>query len=497
MNKCVLRLRRALTLAGCLGSMAAALYAPPASAAPVQGHAVAAAPAALAVPAARIVQLASDNVGKKACDTNSQGGHAYYSSCDGNGGQPEFWCADFAKWVWAQAGVTDVAGLNPAARSFYDYGVANHTFTHTPAVGDAVVFSNSGPTTDIHHVAIVSEVLPGNKIVTISGDWGGEAGSEAHFASTSHVIRNTPAYPATIGSFPSLMQKFIIGFVAPIGGLTYEGASAVWTSDDTMTLVARGQDNGIYYRDVSNAGLSWGSFRPIGGDIAYAPSIVRRPDGTLDVFAVGTNGALYQTWRSPGSATWHPLVNLGGKLTSAPSESWNGAVLTLVARGNDGRPWVRTYQGSWGAFRPLNAQIVGAPRLVIRPNGWTDIFATGTNGDLYQMTKTGSTWPASMAPQGGIITASPAVAWAHDGRTLTLAARGANGALYTRIYTAASSWQPYQIQNGSIIAAPEITRRPDGSWDIFAVGTNHALYWTHSAEGVHWSALTNEGGYIQ
>jgi CHAP domain len=490
---------RALTLAGCLCSMAIVLYAPSASAAPAALPPAATAPSGLATSSARIVQLASDNVGRQACDTNSQGGHAYYTSCDGNNGHPEFWCADFAKWVWAQAGVTDLSGLNPAAVSFYQYGIANHTFTHTPSVGDAVVFSNSGPTSDIHHVAIVSEVLPGNEIVTISGDWGGDSGSEAHFASTSHVVRNAPAYPATVGSRPPRMGKIIVGFVAPVGGLTFEGASAVWTSDDTMSLVARGQDNAIYYREVHNAGRSWGSFHRIGGDISYAPSIVKRPDGTLDVFAVGVNGALYQTWKSPGSATWHALVNLGGKLTSAPSESWSadGTVLTLVARGSNGEPYVRTYNGSWGTFRPLNAQILGAPRLVIRPNGWTDVFATGTNGDLYQITKTGSTWPASMASQGGTLTSSPAAAWAHDGRTLTLAARGANGGLYARIYAAASSWQPYQALDATIIAAPEIVRRPDGSWDMIVVGTNHALYWMHSAEGVHWSAPANESGYIQ
>ena len=39
----------------------------------------------------------------------------------------EFWCADFAKWVWRQAGVTsDLSVLTPAAASFYTWGQDHH-----------------------------------------------------------------------------------------------------------------------------------------------------------------------------------------------------------------------------------------------------------------------------------------------------------------------------------------------------------------------------------
>ncbi|WP_279582272.1 CHAP domain-containing protein [Fodinicola feengrottensis] len=139
-----------------------------------------------------IASLANANVGGMACAANSLGGHSFYTSCTGNGGQPEYWCADFAKWVWANSGVADLSGLNPLARSFYTYGTSRGIVTSTPAVGDAVVFSNvkgdtSADSNGIHHVAIVTAVS-GGTIETVSGDWGGQSGTEAHFASTSHVI---------------------------------------------------------------------------------------------------------------------------------------------------------------------------------------------------------------------------------------------------------------------------------------------------------------------
>src|ERR1700722_36532 len=47
-----------------------------------------------------IASLALANRGKGACSTNSRGGHDFDTSCTGNGDRPEFWCADFARWVW-------------------------------------------------------------------------------------------------------------------------------------------------------------------------------------------------------------------------------------------------------------------------------------------------------------------------------------------------------------------------------------------------------------
>jgi hypothetical protein len=166
---------------------------------------------------ALVASLAEANVGLGACSTNSQGGTAFETSCDGNGGQPEYWCADFAQWVWQQAGA-NTNGLDAAAQSFYDYGQNNGTLGNTPAVGDAVVFNNGN---GIHHVAIVTQVNGNGTIETVSGDWEGDSGSESEFASTSHVVLNAPAYESTVGSEPSIMGMTIAGFIAPV----FDGSS--------------------------------------------------------------------------------------------------------------------------------------------------------------------------------------------------------------------------------------------------------------------------------
>jgi hypothetical protein len=174
-----------------------------------------------------IASLALANVGGMACAKNSLGGSAFGSSCTGNGGSPEYWCADFALWVWANAGVSDVGGLDAAAGSFYVYGQNHGTLKSTPSVGDAVVFDYQGGGV-ADHVALVTQVNSDGTIETVSGDWNGDSGTEAQFASTSHVVLNSPAYPGTDGSTPSIMGMTISGFISPVG-LT-QGYAAAYVS---------------------------------------------------------------------------------------------------------------------------------------------------------------------------------------------------------------------------------------------------------------------------
>ena len=162
-----------------------------------------------------LASLALANVGGTACGTNSRGESRFGSSCTGNGGEPEYWCADFVKWVWENNGV-DTSGLNAAAGSFYLYGQNHGTLSNTPSVGAAIVFDyHGGGSAD--HVAIVTRVFGDGTIETASGDWNGQNGSEAFFSRTSHVIVNRPSYDATVGTQPAVIGMTISGYIAPAG----------------------------------------------------------------------------------------------------------------------------------------------------------------------------------------------------------------------------------------------------------------------------------------
>jgi hypothetical protein len=153
--------------------------------------------------AGRIVAIAEANLGKKACSTNSAGGKGFYGSCTGAGGRPEAWCADFVKWVWAQAGV-NVAGLTAAAGSFGEYGPV----VATPQVGDAVLYNYDGHGY-ADHVTLVVAVNANGTMVRIGGDEGNHTSY-----STTTVDRDGP-FKAAVGSTDS-GQK-LSGYVRPHG----------------------------------------------------------------------------------------------------------------------------------------------------------------------------------------------------------------------------------------------------------------------------------------
>jgi hypothetical protein len=191
-----------------------------------------------------IADLALANVGGTACGTNSLGGTAFESSCTGYFGQPEYWCSDFAKWVWESNGI-DTTLLSAAAGMFGLYGHINNTFYDSPqSVGDAVLFNYDGGTY-ADHVAIVTAIYGDGSIETVSGDWDGENGTdEATFSSTSSVMLNSPSYDPSVGSQPWVMGSMTIsGYVEPAGGFGSSGSDSGSAAGSTACA---GLNDGFY-----------------------------------------------------------------------------------------------------------------------------------------------------------------------------------------------------------------------------------------------------------
>ncbi len=132
----------------------------------------------------------------------------------GNKGVYEFpWCADFATWVWQQAGA-NTSGLNSEAYSFYAYGVAHGTWHaagsgYTPQPGDAVVYGLSA-----NHAAHVGIVASSGKNPpdVVQGNW-----DYNPYGSAEWGVAWDPGgvdYDATIS-----------GYVTPVAGSTPSGGS--------------------------------------------------------------------------------------------------------------------------------------------------------------------------------------------------------------------------------------------------------------------------------
>jgi hypothetical protein len=249
-----------------------------------------------------VSSLALANVGKLACSTNSLGGKAFDSSCTGNGGSPEYWCADFARWVWENAGAKNTSELTAAAGSFYVYGQNHGTLKSTPSLGDAVVFNYAG-NGYADHVALVTKVNTNGTIETVSGDWNGQSGTEAQFASTSHAVLNTPAYAGTVGSSPGIMGMKISGFVAPVGLDVPYAASYVSQSfplASTALTMVEGQTIPSFIELKNTGTKTWdsntrlGTTQPRDRNSVFADSSWTSPSRPSSVTGTVAPGASYK-----------------------------------------------------------------------------------------------------------------------------------------------------------------------------------------------------------
>jgi hypothetical protein len=119
----------------------------------------------------RIVSIARSQVGYSSdpADTYCNKFSAYWSAGSnvcGNGDLDEKWCADFAAWVWKQAGAQvdyqlAPGYLNSNAASFYVWGVHHGTWHpagsgYTPQPGDVAVYGLDTSAVTAVHVAVVT-----------------------------------------------------------------------------------------------------------------------------------------------------------------------------------------------------------------------------------------------------------------------------------------------------------------------------------------------------
>jgi hypothetical protein len=119
----------------------------------------------------RIVSIAQGQVGYSSdpSDTYCNKFSAYWDAgtddC-GNANLDEEWCADFAAWVWKQAGALVEYQLAPGylnsnSASFYVWGVDHGTWHpvgsgYTPQPGDVAVYGLNASAVTAVHVAIVT-----------------------------------------------------------------------------------------------------------------------------------------------------------------------------------------------------------------------------------------------------------------------------------------------------------------------------------------------------
>jgi hypothetical protein len=439
--------------------------------------------------------IALDNVGNSACGPNSAGGHGFGSSCTGNGGLPEYWCSDFVKWVWDQAGA-DVGGLTAAAGTFYCYGQNHGTLSNTPHVGDAVVFDYQGNCW-ADHVAIVTQVNPDGSIVTVSGDWNGESGSQAHFASTAHVVVNQPAYGSAVGSSPGVIGMTISGFISPVGipgadpppppPPPPEGSQAFLYPYQQHFVNADGAGNiRHHWWDASSQSITtdtWGT-GTAGQPVAFI-------DGTSQhVFARGANGTLEHWFWDPINGGNHDDWAPNGGLAGDPAAIMIGEFQDVFAvdQGGNLQHWFWGPHTNGVQHDTWGSGAAGRPSVFVTKSGEQHAFARGPGGTLEHWWWTPNdggggishdTWGAGLAGDPSALAIDDFQdVWAVDG----------GGNLQHWFWGPSTNGVQHDTWGSGVVGRPSVFVTKSGEQHAFARGTGGTLehwWWTPETGILH------------
>jgi len=438
-----------------------------------------------------IASIAMANVNKTACGPNSTGGHGFESSCDGNGGQPEYWCSDFATWVWDQVGA-DTDGLTAAAGSFYCYGQDHGTLSNTPHVGDAVVFDYQGNCW-ADHVAIVSKVNPDGSIVTVSGDWNGQSGSEAYFSSTSHVLVNQPAYPGVVGTSPGVIGMTISGFISPAGlpasqttqpsaplpeasqAFLYPGQQHFTNSDGAGNIRHHWWDS----TSQSITTDTWGT-----GTVGQPVSFV---DGTSQhIFARGADGSLAHWFWDPVNGARNDNWAPNGKLTGDPAAIRIGDYQDVWAVDQSAslQHWFWGPNSNGVQHDTWGTGAAGRPSVFVTASGEQHAFARGPSGNLehwFWAPANGiqhDTWGNGLAGDPSALAIGDFQdVWAVDG----------GGNLQHWYWGPITNGVQHDTWGSGVVGRPSVFVTASGEQHAFVRGTGGTLehwFWTPSGGGI-------------
>ncbi|RKS97069.1 CHAP domain-containing protein [Streptomyces sp. 3211.6] len=420
-----------------------------------------------------IVGIAQANNYKMACSTNSAGTTGFYSSCTGNGGRSENWCADFTKWVWAQAGV-NVSGLTPAAGSFGQYNGGLHS---TPHVGDAVVFNYDGAGY-ADHVAIVAEVGNGT-IKTIGGNEGGQSGN---WAATSRVRLDGP-YNSALG-YSSYMGQRISGYVSPIGGVDNTPAPApapAPVAKDVTNLFAIGSGGTVFNAGGDFVSGAWTAFQQVPGNSGIKKVSAVQIGTVVHLFVIGSDGTVYTADGDTATGTWSTFQAVPGNSgIDQITATAVGSTVHLYAVGSDGTVYTADGNyatGTWSSFQQLPGNS-GIKQITATAVGSTvHLYAVGSDGTVYTADGNYATGTWSTFQQLPGNSGIKQVAAVTTGTTVRLFAVGSDDRIYNADGNYASgTWSTFQLLPGNS-GIKRITANAVGSTvHLYAVGSDDRIY---------------------
>jgi hypothetical protein len=290
----------------------------------------------------------------------------------------EEWCADFAKYIWSQAGVTGpLSDLTPAAASFYAYGQAQGESmpTDPPAsdaqVGDAIVLYPPGTTPNANsadHVGIVTGVdTSDGEIETVNGDFPWST-SYIEVSQAPYLAPQTFADDAeedTGENWIFVSPKLPGGTTTSAGGPAAPAIALNPTTSD-QDVVFQGANGDVYEDHYNDAQGTWSGVNECttnnwGCNVGSAPAGSVDDDNNQDVVFQGANGDIYEYHYNNAKGTWSGVDecttnNWGCSPGSAPAIALNPTTddQDAVFQGTNGDIYEYHYNNAQGTWSGVN-----------------------------------------------------------------------------------------------------------------------------------------------
>lgn len=161
-------------------------------------------------------------------------------------------------------------------------------------------------------------------------------------------------------------------------------------------------------------------------------------------------------------------------------------------RGQGDAVYLRTVRnGTWSAQAGLGGTIIGAPSAAVAGNSTMMVGARGTDNALWVRTLSNGIW-GPWQSWGGSMSASPALAGASDGRIYAVI-RGPDGSVLAAARAPGGALSAWTRLGGRVVTAPAAVSTAPGSVEVYAVGTDHAV-WRDALSAGRWSGWKRLGG---
>ncbi len=247
---------------------------------------------------------------------------------------------------------------------------------------------------------------------------------------------------------------------------------------------ARGTNNHLWHKYYQG---TWSAWEDLGGTLTSGPGVTSRGNGKLDVFAQGTNGNVWHKWFD---GSWHEWEDIGQNINSDPAAiGFTNNRLDVFARGPGNNLYHKYYNaGAWSGWENLGGSLSSSPAVAGSGPNDIHVFAINSSKQLIQKFWNGSSW-SGWQNLGGALTSDPAAVSWQSGR-FDVFARGTDNAMYHTWYD--GSWHGWDGLGGTFTSSPGVSSFGPNRLDVFGRGTDNTMF--HNYFDGSWHSWESLGG---